>query len=156
MATTLTPTYPEFCFLFAAIRRTALTATRACCARRILSTTPAACWPVITCCPLPVVCRLRRQHEHPGRPLLPRHPLPNPHADFLRLQHAHATGVLFLDLLDTLDLGGQRPDAVQQASFALVIALLTDQLGHVVNTCEPKSLPAWRPPPHEYLILFTD
>ncbi len=27
MATTLTPTYPEFCFLFAAIRRTALTAT---------------------------------------------------------------------------------------------------------------------------------
>ncbi|WP_426893158.1 hypothetical protein [Serratia bockelmannii] len=29
---------------------------------------------------------------------------PIPHADFLRLQHAHATGVLFLDLLDTLDL----------------------------------------------------
>ncbi|WP_426911455.1 hypothetical protein [Serratia bockelmannii] len=28
---------------------------------------------------------------------------PIPHADFLRLQHAHATGVLFLDLLDTLD-----------------------------------------------------
>nr|DAC77038.1 TPA_exp: hypothetical protein [Serratia marcescens BIDMC 80] len=27
---------------------------------------------------------------------------PIPHADFLRLQHAHATGVLFLDLLDTL------------------------------------------------------
>ncbi|MGP3197378.1 host cell division inhibitor Icd-like protein [Serratia marcescens] len=27
MATTLTPTYPEFCFLFAAIRRTALSAT---------------------------------------------------------------------------------------------------------------------------------
>ncbi|HHB1425715.1 TPA: host cell division inhibitor Icd-like protein [Serratia odorifera] len=27
MATTLTPTHPEFCFLFAAIRRTALTAT---------------------------------------------------------------------------------------------------------------------------------
>lgn len=55
---------------------------------------------------------------------------PIPHADFLRLQHAHATGVLFLDLLDTLDLGGQRHDAVQQASFASVIALLTDQLGH--------------------------
>ncbi|EMF5053732.1 TPA: hypothetical protein ACKQB7_004429 [Serratia marcescens] len=63
-----------------------------------------------------------------------------PHADFLRLQHAHATGVLFLDLLDTLDLGGQRPDAVQQASFASVIALLTDQLGHVVNTCETQIL----------------
>ncbi|CAI0951493.1 Uncharacterised protein [Serratia quinivorans] len=27
MATTLTPTRPKFCFLFAAIRRTALTAT---------------------------------------------------------------------------------------------------------------------------------
>lgn len=59
---------------------------------------------------------------------------PIPHADFLRLQHAHATGVLFLDL------GGQRPDAEQQASFASVIALLTDQLGHVVNTCETQIL----------------
>lgn len=65
---------------------------------------------------------------------------PIPHADFLRLQHAHTTGVLFLDLLDTLDLGGQRPDVAQQASFASVIALLTDQLGHVVNTCETQIL----------------
>ncbi|WP_262216090.1 hypothetical protein [Serratia ficaria] len=48
--------------------------------------------------------------------------------------------MLFLDLLDTLDLGGQRPDAEQQASFASVIALLTDQLGHVVNTCETQIL----------------
>ncbi|EZQ67115.1 hypothetical protein AF53_04475 [Serratia marcescens BIDMC 80] len=42
--------------------------------------------------------------------------------------------------MDTLDLGGHRPDAVQQASFASVIALLTDQLGHVVNTCESQIL----------------
>ncbi|HIE4390623.1 TPA: hypothetical protein ACXM56_002503 [Serratia liquefaciens] len=63
-----------------------------------------------------------------------------PHADFLRLQHAHSTGVLFLDMLDTLESTGQCPDAVQKAAFASVIAVLTDQLGHVVNTCEPQLL----------------
>ncbi|NLU15666.1 MAG: hypothetical protein GXW94_07905 [Serratia liquefaciens] len=61
---------------------------------------------------------------------------PIPHADFLRLQHAHSTGVLFLDMLDTLESTGQRPDAAQKATFASVIAVLTDQLGQVVKTCD--------------------
>jgi hypothetical protein len=69
-----------------------------------------------------------------------------PHADFLRLQHAHSTGVLFLDMLDSLDLNGQCPDGFQQAAFASVIAVLTDQLGHVVNTCEPQLLASMEAP----------
>ncbi|HEJ7179690.1 TPA: hypothetical protein ACKQT6_003863 [Serratia marcescens] len=68
------------------------------------------------------------------------------HSDFLRLQHAHSTGVLFLDMLDTLESTGQCPDAVQKAAFASVIAVLTDQLGHVVNTCEPQLLASMEAP----------
>lgn len=61
---------------------------------------------------------------------------PIPHADFLRLQHAHSVGVLFLDLLDQMNCSGQKPDAFQQDALASVVAVLTDHLGQVVNTCE--------------------
>ncbi|MGC6387930.1 hypothetical protein ACMV8I_09715 [Ewingella sp. S1.OA.A_B6] len=63
---------------------------------------------------------------------------PIPHADFLRLQHAHNVGVMFLDMLDTQDSLGHKPDTNQLASMASVVALLTDQLGKVVDTCEAK------------------
>ncbi|HHQ4309242.1 MAG: hypothetical protein ACQER3_02800 [Pseudomonadota bacterium] len=61
---------------------------------------------------------------------------PIPHADFLRLQHAHSVGVLFLDMLDQMNCCGQRPDSFQQNALASVVAVLTDQLGQVVTTCE--------------------
>jgi hypothetical protein len=37
---------------------------------------------------------------------------PIPHADFLRLQHAHNVGVMFLDMLDTQDSLGMCPAAI--------------------------------------------
>ncbi|CNH85629.1 hypothetical protein [Yersinia intermedia] len=63
---------------------------------------------------------------------------PIPHADFLRLQHAHNVGVMFLDMLDIQDSLGHKPDKNQLALMASVVALLTDQLGKVVDTCESK------------------
>jgi hypothetical protein len=61
---------------------------------------------------------------------------PIPHADFLRLQHAHNVGVMFLDMLDTQDTFGHVPSGAQLNSMASVVALLTDQLGKVVDACE--------------------
>lgn len=59
---------------------------------------------------------------------------PIPHADFLRLQHAHCVGVTVLDMLDMLSCHPQHtPDGDALAS---VVALLTDQLGKVVSTCQ--------------------
>lgn len=56
---------------------------------------------------------------------------PIPHADFLRLQHAHNVGVMF-----TQETFGHTPDKNQLNSMASMVALLTDQLGKVVDTCE--------------------
>ncbi|ENG1468580.1 hypothetical protein ABSL25_002895 [Yersinia enterocolitica] len=63
-----------------------------------------------------------------------------PHADFLRLQHAHNVGVTFLDMLETQSslLHGITP--LSPESFASMVALLTDQLGQVMNTCESQIL----------------
>lgn len=61
---------------------------------------------------------------------------PIPHSDFLRLQHAHNVGVMFLDMLDTQETFGHTPDKNQLNSMASMVALLTDQLGKVVDTCE--------------------
>lgn len=59
---------------------------------------------------------------------------PIPHADFMRLQHAHSVGITVLDMLDMLSCDPQHvPDGDALLS---VVALLTDQLGKVVNTCE--------------------
>jgi hypothetical protein len=61
---------------------------------------------------------------------------PIPHADYLRLQHAHHVGVLFLDMLDA-QTGTDHPFAPgAEVSLASVVAMLTDQLGKVVATCE--------------------
>jgi len=61
---------------------------------------------------------------------------PIPHADYLRLQHAHNVGVLFLDMLDAQACTGQSYGPAHSQSFASVVAMLTDQLGKVVATCE--------------------
>lgn len=61
---------------------------------------------------------------------------PIPHADYLRLQHAHNVGVLFLDMLDAQACAGQAFEPADNLSLASVVAMLTDQLGKVVATCE--------------------
>jgi len=61
---------------------------------------------------------------------------PIPHADYLRLQHAHNVGVLFLDMLDAQACTGQSYEHAHNLSFACVVAILTDQLGKVLATCE--------------------
>lgn len=60
---------------------------------------------------------------------------PIPHADFLRLQHAHCVGVTVLDMMERLNTLDVRKTPDEQG-LASVVALLTDQLGKVVNTCE--------------------
>lgn len=59
-----------------------------------------------------------------------------PHADFLRLQHAHGVGVTVLDMLSLVIATGDRRHVPDGEALASVIALLTDQLGKVVATCE--------------------
>ncbi|MCS3609032.1 hypothetical protein [Erwinia rhapontici] len=59
-----------------------------------------------------------------------------PHADFLRLQHAHGVGVTVLDMLSLIIASGDERHAPDGEALASVIALLTDQLGKVVATCE--------------------
>lgn len=61
---------------------------------------------------------------------------PIPHADFLRLQHAHSVGVTVLDMLDVIECSGNRHGGPDGNALASVVALLTDQLGKVVSTCE--------------------
>lgn len=61
---------------------------------------------------------------------------PIPHADFLRLQNAHNMGVLFLDMLDRQHCLGLDAEHHLNDNFAAVIAVLTDHIGQVVNTCE--------------------
>ncbi|WP_067704969.1 hypothetical protein [Erwinia sp. ErVv1] len=61
---------------------------------------------------------------------------PIPHADFLRLQHAHSVGVTVLDMLDVIECSGNRHGGPDSDALASVVALLTDQLGKVVSTCE--------------------
>ncbi|ABU75907.1 hypothetical protein C3D80_21510 [Cronobacter sakazakii] len=60
------------------------------------------------------------------------------HADYLRLLHAHSVGVTVLDMFDSvncLSAPGCVPDG---AALASVVALLTDQLGKVVETCQSR------------------
>lgn len=59
-----------------------------------------------------------------------------PHADYLRLTHAHSVGVTVLDMLETIECTGQRRMLPDGEAMASVVALLTDQLGKVVSTCE--------------------
>lgn len=59
-----------------------------------------------------------------------------PHADFLRLQHAHNVGVTVLDMLNIIECSGSRHCAPDAEAMVSVVALLTDQLGKVVETCE--------------------
>lgn len=59
-----------------------------------------------------------------------------PHADFLRLQHAHGVGVTVLDMFSLVIATGDRRHVPDGEALASVIALLTDQLGKVVDTCE--------------------
>ncbi len=82
---------------------------------------------------------------------------PIPHADFLRLQHAHSTGVLFLDMLDTLESTGQRPDAAQKAAFRVGHSRCSlTSSGRSSKPVIPTLSPAWRLPPHEHpTVLFT-
>lgn len=61
---------------------------------------------------------------------------PIPHADFLRLQHAHNVGVTVLDMLNVIECSGNRHSGPDGDALASVVALLTDQLGKVVSTCE--------------------
>lgn len=59
-----------------------------------------------------------------------------PHADYLRLTHAHSVGVTMLDMLETIECTGQGRMLPDGKAMASVVALLTDQLGKVVSTCE--------------------
>jgi len=59
-----------------------------------------------------------------------------PHADFLRLRHAHGVGVTVLDMFSLVIATGDRRHVPDGEALASVIALLTDQLGKVVATCE--------------------
>lgn len=61
---------------------------------------------------------------------------PIPHADFLRLQHAHLVGVTVLDMFESINSSSDRDCLPDGAALASVVALLTDQLGKVVETCE--------------------
>lgn len=68
------------------------------------------------------------QNQHDSYPI--------PHADFMRLQHAHNVGVTVLDMMNMLDCAGNRRFGPDTDALASVVALLTDQLGKVVSTCE--------------------
>lgn len=57
-------------------------------------------------------------------------------ADFQRLRHAHGVGVTVLDMLSLIIVSGSQRYAPDGEALASVIALLTDQLGRVVDTCE--------------------
>ncbi|MBG6244732.1 hypothetical protein CS369_08050 [Candidatus Symbiopectobacterium sp. 'North America'] len=63
---------------------------------------------------------------------------PIPHADYLRLSHAHRVGVMFLDMLEAQQAGmtAMKPGALPVEDMASLFALLTDQIGHVVTHCE--------------------
>lgn len=67
---------------------------------------------------------------------------PIPHADYLRLLHAHAVGVTVLDMFDSVNSMSARGCVPDGAALASVVALLTDQLGKVVETCESRMLAA--------------
>lgn len=69
-----------------------------------------------------------RHNQHASYPI--------PHADFLRLQHAHSVGVTVLDMLEIIECSGNRHGGPDGNALASVVALLTDQLGKVVSTCE--------------------
>lgn len=63
---------------------------------------------------------------------------PIPHADYLRLSHAHRVGVMFLDMLDAQQCGmtAAKPNTLPADDMAALVALLTDQIGHVMTHCE--------------------
>ena len=63
---------------------------------------------------------------------------PIPHADYLRLSHAHRVGVMFLDMLEAQQAGmtAMKPGALPAEDLASLVAMLTDQIGHVVTHCE--------------------
>ncbi|KAJ9432141.1 hypothetical protein PMI39_007320 [Pantoea sp. YR343] len=61
---------------------------------------------------------------------------PIPHADFLRLQHAHSVGITVLDMFESINSMSAHDCVPDGAALASVVALLTDQLGKVVETCE--------------------
>jgi hypothetical protein len=65
---------------------------------------------------------------------------PIPHEDYLRLLHAHAVGVTVLDMFDSVNGMSARGCVPDGAALASVVALLTDQLGKVVETCESRML----------------
>ncbi|MGE1562739.1 hypothetical protein [Pantoea septica] len=65
---------------------------------------------------------------------------PIPHADYLRLLHAHAVGVTVLDMFDSVNGMSSRGCVPDGAALVSVVALLTDQLGKVVETCESRML----------------
>ncbi|EKM0665603.1 hypothetical protein RBA25_000962 [Cronobacter turicensis] len=65
---------------------------------------------------------------------------PIPHADYLRLLHAHAVGVTVLDMFDSVNGMSARGCVSDGSALASVVALLTDQLGKVVETCESRML----------------
>lgn len=65
---------------------------------------------------------------------------PIPHADFLRLQHAHSVGATVLDMLDVIECSDNRKNGPDGNALTSVVALLTDQLGKVVSICEPVML----------------
>ena len=73
-----------------------------------------------------------RHNQHASYPI--------PHADFLRLQHAHSVGVTVLDMFDSVNGMSARGCVPDGAALASVVALLTDQLGKVVETCESRML----------------
>jgi len=61
---------------------------------------------------------------------------PIPHADYLRLLHAHTVGVTVLDMFDSVHCLSANSCVPDSAALASVVALLTDQLGKVVETCD--------------------
>ncbi|WKZ93226.1 hypothetical protein P0E69_04685 [Chimaeribacter arupi] len=65
---------------------------------------------------------------------------PIPHADYLRLLHAHAVGVTVLDMFDSVNGMSARGCVPDGAALASAVPLLTDQLGKVVETCESRTL----------------
>ncbi|UYP73488.1 hypothetical protein [Pantoea dispersa] len=65
---------------------------------------------------------------------------PISHADYLRLLYAHAVGVTVLDMFDSVNGMSARGCVPDGAALASVVALLTDQLGKVVETCESRML----------------
>lgn len=60
------------------------------------------------------------------------------HADYLRLSHAHRVGVMFLDMLDAQQcaMSAAKPNSLPVDDMASLVALLTDQIGHVMTRCE--------------------